>query len=217
VQGRGYLAEDFLAPANRVLEHADSAEAAFVDVRIDRAGVCRRAARPRSFAMLRSNLPWRRRQHGAAVVEFALVSAVYLFLILLVIEFGLLFWIDLTMQHAVREGARYAITGQSNLDPNVSNQQRYLAVIEKMKEQSMGHWDSVHPQISITRGGSTQTYPNQGSYSTGMFGAPGEVVVIRVDCTWPIMPPLKTLLGATTSQSDYHFSVAATMRNEAFE
>ena len=105
--------------------------------------------------MLRSNFPWRRRQHGAAVVEFALVSAVYLFLILLVIEFGLLFWIDLTMQHAVREGARYAITGQSNLDPNVSNQQRYLAVIEKMKEQSMGHWDDVHPQISITRGGST--------------------------------------------------------------
>jgi hypothetical protein len=42
-------------------------------------------------------------------------------------------------------------------------------------------------------------------------------VVIRVDCTWPIMPPLKTLLGAVTTQSDYHFSVAATMRNEAFE
>ena len=168
--------------------------------------------------MLRSNFPWRRRQHGAAVVEFALVSAVYLFLILLVIEFGLLFWIDLTMQHAVREGARYAITGQSNLDPNVSNQQRYAAVIEKMKEQSMGHWDDVHPVISVQRGsGAPQSYPNPGSYSTGMFGAPGEVVVIRVDCTWPIMPPLKTLLGAVTSQSDYHFSVAATMRNEAFE
>ncbi len=167
--------------------------------------------------MLRSNFPWRRRQHGAAVVEFALVSAVYLFLVLLVIEFGLLFWIDLTMQHAVREGARYAITGQSNLDPNASNQQRYLAVIEKMKQQSMGHWDSVHPQISITRDGSTQAYPDQGSYSTGMFGTPGEIVVIRVDCTWPMLPPLRTLLGSVTSQTDYRFSVAATMRNEAFE
>ena len=55
-----------------------------------------------------------------------------------------MFWVNLTMQYAVREGARYSITGQSGLDPATLNKQRYLAVIQRIKDSSMG----LYPVVS---------------------------------------------------------------------
>ncbi len=160
-----------------------------------------------------------RRARGAAIVEFALVAALYFVLILAVVEFGTLFWVNLTMQHAVREGARYAITGRSDLGPS-----RYEAVIAKMKDQSMGQWDAVSPVISITiNNGAPKDYSNSGSYNTGMFGNPGDIVVFRINCRWPLVTPLPALLkvvnptGSIFPGNVYPFSVAATMRNEAFQ
>jgi hypothetical protein len=49
---------------------------------------------------------------GQALVEFALMITVLLMLIFLIIEGSRIFWGWMTVQHAAREGARYAITGQ---------------------------------------------------------------------------------------------------------
>ncbi|MDD5250355.1 MAG: TadE/TadG family type IV pilus assembly protein [Rhodocyclaceae bacterium] len=156
------------------------------------------------------------RQRGSSIVEFALVAPVFFFLFLAVIEFGILFWVNLTMQHAVREGARYAVTGQSNLDPNASDQQRYNAVIQDIKNNSMGLYGMLNPTIAITiNGGSSQSYSNSASYNGGMFGGPGDIIVLQLNCAWPIITPLaKPFFAGTDGQ--YQFSVAATMRNEAF-
>ena len=156
-------------------------------------------------------------QRGSAMVEFALIAPVLFFLLFTIMELGLLFWVNLTMQYAVREGARYAITGQSNLDPATVNQQRYLAVIQRIKDSSMGMYAKVNPSISVN---GVSMAPS--AYANTMFGAPGDIVVLQLDCTWPVVTPawrLMTLLnpGSTANSSvQYNFSVAATMRNEAF-
>jgi Flp pilus assembly protein TadG len=162
-----------------------------------------------------------RRQRGAVIVEFALVAALYLVLILAIVEFGILFWVNLTMQYAVREGARCAIVGCPG------GGSRYENIIATMKDSSMGQWDAVGPPtISITLnpgpGVPAQDYANPDQYAPGMFGNAGDVVVFRLNCRWPLVTPLSGLLkvlkpdGAFIPGGVYPFSVAATMRNEAF-
>jgi len=138
----------------------------------------------------------------------AIVAPVFLLILLGIVELGLMFFCTLTMQYAVREGARYAVTGQSNLDPNTSNQQRYAAVIQKMRDNSLGMYDKLAPTIYVngTRYAST-------AYSNGMFGAAGSLIVIRLESDWAVTTPL---LSTFFDNGKYHFAVAATMRNEYF-
>jgi len=145
-----------------------------------------------------------RRGRGAAIVEFALVAAIFLLLIVSIVELGLMFWVTLTMQYAVREGSRYAITGQS--DPSSTP---WESVIAKTKASSMDQWDAVSPVIAVTLNpGPSETFP---PYGAGMFGQAGDIVVFRINCTWPLYTPM---MRAFFTDGNYKFSVAATMRNE---
>jgi Flp pilus assembly protein TadG len=56
-----------------------------------------------------------RKASGAATVEFALVAAVVFTLLFGIIDFSYIFWGTLSMQHAVREGARYGSCPKLNL------------------------------------------------------------------------------------------------------
>jgi Flp pilus assembly protein TadG len=158
-----------------------------------------------------------RRDKGAATVEFALLAPLFFFLVFIVIELGILFWVNLTMQYAVREGARYAITGQSNLDPDTANPQRYQAVLQKIRNSSMGLYTRVNPTVVVN--GVSQA---PGSYSASMFGVADSLVVLQLDCNWPVVTPAWRLMallnpgGQASPPGQYAFSVAATMRNEAF-
>ncbi|MCX7294193.1 MULTISPECIES: TadE family protein [unclassified Janthinobacterium] len=144
------------------------------------------------------------RQAGASLVEFAIIAPAFLLLMIGVIELSMAYFANLTMQHAVREGARYAVTGNKDLDPASSNQQRYQAVIQKMKASSMGIYDKVNPIITVN--GTSGT-------SAGMFGNSGDIVVISVECNWKFATPL---MAAFFKDGKSRFVVAATMRNESF-
>jgi Flp pilus assembly protein TadG len=158
----------------------------------------------------------RSRQRGAAAVEFALVAPLVFFLLFVAIDMGAALWVNLTMQYAVREGARYAVTGQSNLDPsttNASNQKRYLAVMQEIRNQSMGLYDLVDPSYIVTVNGTATAYDSSSSYGASMFGNAGDIIVLQLNCTWPLLTPL---LKPFFANGNYTFSVAATMRNEGF-
>ena len=149
------------------------------------------------------------RQRGASAVEFALVAPLFFLLLFSIVDFGAMMWANLTMQHAVREGARYAVTGQTSLDPNTSAPQRYRAVLEKIHDSSLGVYDMTNAQVTTWVNGSSQ--PN----GAGMFGNAGDIVVIQVTCNWPLLTPVVAAFYKATG-GKYRFSVAATMRNEAF-
>ena len=51
------------------------------------------------------------RQKGQTLVEFALILPILLLVIFVIIESGRIFQAYITVQHAAREGARYAVTG----------------------------------------------------------------------------------------------------------
>ena len=127
---------------------------------------------------------------------------------LALVELSLMFFTTLTMQYAVREGARYAITGQSKLDPGSGTQQRYTAVIDSIEDNALGMYEKVSPLISVNG----KAYP-KGSYAESMFGAPGSIIVLQLDCDWAVTTPL---LSQFFRDGRYRFAVAATMRNEFF-
>jgi Flp pilus assembly protein TadG len=155
----------------------------------------------------------RRRQRGLTTVEFAIVAPVLLMLLCVAMDLGISMWVNLTMQYAVREGARYAVTGEDNLDANSGDQQRYLAIVQQIRTSSMGVYDMVGPSYTITINGHPQSYSTQTSYSPNMFGGPGDIIVLQLNCSWPLLTPL---LRPFFAGGAYAFSVAATMRNEGY-
>jgi hypothetical protein len=143
-------------------------------------------------------------QRGAAAVEFALVGSLYLLLVMAILEFSVMFSVNLTMQYAVREGARAAIVGAPQAD-----------VIRKIQESSMGYWGKVSPVISIaTNGGAAHRYGAPGDYTSSMFGGPGDLVALQIECAWPLFTPM---VGTFFPGGVYRFTVGAAMRNEAFQ
>lgn len=143
---------------------------------------------------------------GASIVEFALIVPLLLLLLMAIVELGAMFWVNMTMQHAVREGARYAITGRVDLDPNPNPEDRLrpAAVAEKIKLSSLGFYDSVVSDLSVT--------DPDGNVLSG-FGGPGETVVIRLQCSWSLLTPL---VRPFFDDGTYNFTVSSTMRNEQF-
>jgi TadE-like protein len=153
----------------------------------------------------------RRHQRGAALVEFAIVAPLLLLLILVTIDLSLLLWAHITLQYAVREGARYAVVNHGNLDSSPACGD----VIRVIQQNSMGLTDLLKPiyQIAINNG-TFQDYPIEpdGSCPVGMFGGRGDLMVLKMTAKWPLFTPY---LKGWLHGPHYQFSVAATMQNEA--
>lgn len=155
------------------------------------------------------NYSKKHKQNGNSLIEFALVAVIFFTLLLAIAEFSIMFWVKLSMQHAVREGARYSITGRTDLAPP-DDPSRYNAVIARMRDQSIGLYDIIQPTVTVQRidaSGVRQTINGES------FGNPGDIVVIRLDCEWPMTTPF---VRPFFQNGIYRFSVRATMRNEAF-
>jgi hypothetical protein len=74
------------------------------------------------------------KQKGQGLVEFALILPLLLLMVFGIIEFGRMFQAYLTLQHAAREAARYAVTGQ----PGGTEVERVHAIKEKALESMAG-------------------------------------------------------------------------------
>jgi Flp pilus assembly protein TadG len=146
-----------------------------------------------------------RRQSGTTLVEMAIIAPLFILVLVAIVELSLMFFTTLTMQYAVREGARFAITGRAN---ETGSAQRYATVIAKIKENSLGMYDRVGTAISVNGTGYTEK-----TYSNSMFGVGGDVVILRLDCSWTVTTPL---LSSFFTDGVYKFQVATTMRNEFF-
>ena len=156
----------------------------------------------------------RGRQVGVVAVEFALAATVFFMVVASIFDFGYLFWVQLTMQHAVREGARIAVVGSTALTPNPNPanamQNRYTTAIAEMTAQSMGLWASVSPVVSV------QTVDATGALTTlptGNLGAASQIVVISVDCSTPL---IIGFIRPFFAGGVHTFRVSAAMRNEEF-
>jgi Flp pilus assembly protein TadG len=152
-------------------------------------------------------------QHGAATVEFALVALLIFSVVFVIIDFSYLFLGNLSMLHAVREGARYAVTGAKDKDPTPTGtaQDRCDAAIAAIRGQSMGFYDRVSPIVVFKT-----VDPTTGAITNvpgGTCAGAGQIIVISVSCSLAPLTPFLTpfLVGRT-----FNFVASATMKNEAF-
>lgn len=158
------------------------------------------------------------KEKGAALVEFALTAWLFFIVLFGIIEFSYLWWVNLTMQHAMREGARYAaVTGPSNFptptlqNPTTQAEQRCNAVSDAIRANSMGLYAKVSP--SLTYSTVNRNTGNIVSIDSGCGGA-NDIIMIRLACTLPLITPF---IKPFFTNGNYSFSVNATMQNENFK
>ena len=155
----------------------------------------------------------RRRQRGVAAVEFGLVAMLFFTVLFSIIDWSYLFFANLSMQHAVREGARYAVVGRSDLAPEDRPGDRCAAVREKIRQQSWGLYERANSTTTFkTIDGSGNIVTLGGS---SCYGA-GQLIVVEVDSRVAALTPFVRPFFNTTG-GEYRFTVAATMKNEAWQ
>ena len=178
-----------------------------------------------------------RNEKGSSAVEFALVAVLFLTLLFSIVEYAFMSYINLTMQHAVREGTRYVVTGQAEpdetwgatLDSQYLRDNRFRAMVEKIKSQSMGFFDKVLDPASdivvedVSGNGITRTFTydftdngidDPETWDAYVPGDPGNIIVVKLNCTWRLLTPFLKLFF---TNGEYNFTVSSTMRNEKFD
>lgn len=153
----------------------------------------------------------RKRDSGATVVEFAICILIFIVLILSAFDFAYLFYAKVTIQNAVRQAGRFAITG--NCGPGVTNcfandpNNRINTILNIVTTYSFG----LNPTISVTCPGGCPSYSaGTGSTASDNAGGPSNTVNIAATYTWH--PFILTPFFGTS----YTFTEYDTFRNEPF-
>lgn len=82
---------------------------------------------------------WKKGERAQALVEFSLVSIVFFLLLFGIFDSVLMLQSWVTVQHAAREAARYAITGQITCTGHTgSGDHRAVCIVEKAKDATTG-------------------------------------------------------------------------------
>ena len=74
-------------------------------------------------------------EHGTAAIETALILPIMLFAMFMIVALGIMQWVNMTLHDAVREGARFAVSGA---DGSAATDARSQAVMGKIRDSSMG-------------------------------------------------------------------------------
>jgi len=138
----------------------------------------------------------RRSESGQTLVEFAIAALVFLTLVFVVIDFSYLYFNKLTLQNAVRQAGRYAITGQA-----MPSQTRYASILQTVQTYSLGRATSSNTTICGAVLG------------CGCGGGPGETVTITVTYQYQFITPL---VAKFISGGAYAMTVSSSFKNEPF-
>lgn len=140
----------------------------------------------------------RRDTAGQSLVEFALVLPVLLLLFFGIFEFGRFYFTRLTLQHAVREATRFAVTGQTLDDDETGDPlDRPNSIIKVIREKSSNLNVDV-ASITIT--------PADG-------GGSEDVVRVAVDFAYQMQLPF---VKDIVPDGEVHLKFSTAMRNEIF-
>ena len=149
----------------------------------------------------------RRRDKGQTLVEFAVVAIVFFTTLFTIMDFAMMFFVNQSMQHAVRAGSRMAVV---NPGSNCN-----AAIIANIRTQSMGFYDK-NANGTKTPTISRQTLGDYGNVNgttinDGSCGTPQQPITVSLTYKWPLMTPfVKPFFTAGM----YTFSVKATVVNE---
>ena len=153
-----------------------------------------------------------RNARGVALIEFALVLPLLLVLIFSIVDFGMYFFIQHTIQFATREGARLALVGRQLNDAQGNQMSREASIIKQISDKAAVAIDPGKLQISI--------FPVTAGYgdpvdwqNTQDAGGPGSYMRVVTRYDYKFVTPL---LGALVPDGRLRISAQATYRNELF-
>jgi Flp pilus assembly protein TadG len=142
---------------------------------------------------------------GQTLVEAAISLSIFLLFVMGTMDFGYLFSTKVTLQNAVRQGGRYAITGQCITGGDGScSQTRYNSILQIVEGAALGRLNSSQIVISCT--------DNGGGCPNGA-GGPGDIVTITVTYPYHFMTGP---IGAFFSGQSYTLKVSSAFTNEMF-
>jgi len=139
---------------------------------------------------------------GASIAEFALVVPLFLLLLFGLMDFARLFYVELTLQNAVRQAGRFAITGNHMPDPQHQGQNlsRVNSIIQVAQNAADG-LDVSAIQVSSLGGGN------------GSAGGPGDTVTISLTTNLKLMT---SFVAQYFTNGTYTFTVSVSFKNEPF-
>ncbi len=142
---------------------------------------------------------------GQALVEVAISLSIFLLLVLATIDFGHLFSTKLTLQNAVRQGGRYAITGQCITGSDgTCSQSRYNSIIQTVENAALGMLNSSEIQLVCT---------DKGGGCPNLAGGPGDIITINVTYPYHFMTGP---VGVFFPGKSYTIKVSSAFTNEVF-
>jgi len=139
------------------------------------------------------------------MVEFAITLGVFLLLVLGTMDFGYLYSTKMTLQNAVRQAGRYAITGQCITGSNgTCSKNRHDSIIQNVVDYSLG---LVSPsQITLT-------CTDKGGGCINAAGGPTDIITITVNYPYKF---LTGPIGAFFTNGTYMITVSSSFQNEFF-
>ena len=142
---------------------------------------------------------------GQTLVEIAISLAIFLLLVMGTVDFGYLLGTKVTLQNAVRQGGRYAITGQCITGSDGScSQTRYNSIMQIVETTSLGVAKGSEIVLHCT---------DQGGGCPTQAGGPGDNVTITVTHPYHFMTGL---IGAFFPGKSCTLTVTSTFTNEIF-
>jgi len=136
------------------------------------------------------------------VLEFALVAPMFFLLFFAVFDFSRLFYVEMTLQNAVRAAGRYASTGNHLPDPQHQGQNlsRVNSIIQVAQQNAIG-LSVAGIQISSLAGGN------------GSAGGPEDTVTVSLTTNLQLMTPI---IAQFFKNGAYTFTVTVSFKNEPF-
>jgi hypothetical protein len=157
--------------------------------------------------MLRTAKAPSHRERGAVVVEVAFSVVVLMVFITATFDFAHMHYARSSLQHAVSQATRFAITGSSVADPMSSGKKlsREASILYLVKKIS-GISDFEKDDIKI------YVVKSNGALVAGP-GGPGEVIMVRATYRIGLITPG---LAKLFPEGEYTFTCSTRFRNEEF-
>jgi Flp pilus assembly protein TadG len=162
-----------------------------------------------------------RRNSGSAVLEFALIAPVFFLLIFAIMEIGIIFFAQSTLQVGANDVARMVRTGQVQNQALTQSavRNRVCADIAPLIPcdnnlvidiQAFSNFGGVNFSPPLDSGGNLKT---NGAFQTG---SACNVVLVRVFYAWTVFTPVLTPFLSNMSGSKHLLYSASSFRNEPF-
>jgi Flp pilus assembly protein TadG len=140
------------------------------------------------------------------LVEFSLVLPMFLLLMFALIDLGRYYWIRETVENAIRQAGRYAVTGQS-----IAGKTRVQSITQ-VAQNSMAGLSSLNTTTITVSSSPVGQSPTGGT--SGFAGYGGENVTINIQTALGFFTPgIARYFGPNGSNT---LSETVTFRNESF-